>query len=162
MGTLEVAYLLLGSNLGDSQKYLEEAVKLLESNVGVVKEASSFYQTASWGKTDQPDFINQVICLQTAYKPQQLLEKILVIEQQLGRQRIEKWGSRTIDIDILFYGQQVIQEPNLIIPHPYLHQRRFTLMPLLEIAPDLLHPVLNKSIRELFETLDDKLSVKKI
>lgn len=155
-------YLLLGSNLGDSKKYISDAIKLIGIEIGPIKMASALYQTASWGKTDQPDFINQVLNIETAYDPRQLLNKIGVIEKALGRERIERWGSRTIDIDILFYENYIIDDPDLIIPHSQLHNRRFTLMPLMELAPELIHPILHQTIAELFENLKDKLYVKKL
>lgn len=155
-------YLLLGSNLGDRKKYLREALELIETRLGKVYTRSSLYQTASWGKHDQPDFINQVIRLETKLNPGELLTGILAIELDLGRQRIEKWGSRTIDIDILLYGDEVIKETNLTIPHPYLHERRFVLMPLCEIAPNIKEPVSGKTIQKLLDDLSDDLFVKKL
>ena len=159
---MEKAYLLLGSNLGDSKKYISDAVDFIRTEIGIVKKTSSLYQTASWGKTDQPDFINQVIEVETILNPEQLLKNILVIEKKLGRERLEKWGSRTIDIDLLFYGDQIIQDLNLTVPHPFLHERKFTLMPLVELDPDLVHPVFKATVKQLFESLDDHLSVFKI
>jgi 2-amino-4-hydroxy-6-hydroxymethyldihydropteridine diphosphokinase len=114
------------------------------------------------GKTDVPDYLNQVVMLQTDMPPQTILKKILEIEIVLGRRRDEKWGSRTIDIDILFYGERVIDEWGLQIPHPELHKRRFTLEPLNEIAPDFIHPGLKKTIFQLINELTDDLIVKKI
>lgn len=159
---MKESYLLLGSNLGDSKSYLGDALSKINELAGEVTGKSSLYQTASWGKTDQPDFINQVVRIETILSPQQLLETILVIEGSLGRQRLEKWGSRTIDIDILFYDHRIIREKNLVIPHPFLHERRFTLLPLLELCPDLVHPVLGQTIKELYQLLKDHLSVKKL
>ncbi len=153
--------LLLGSNLGDRQLFLELAIKEIETEIAPVIRASGVYETQSWGKTDSPDYLNQVILLKTDLPPRLVLEKILDIEKKLGRKREEKWGSRTIDIDILFYGQQVIDEPGLHIPHPELHKRRFTMEPLSEIAPHLVHPVLNKKINQLKTELSDDLIVKK-
>jgi 2-amino-4-hydroxy-6-hydroxymethyldihydropteridine diphosphokinase len=157
-----ITYLLLGSNLGDSKKYLLEATANIEKKIGVVNRKSSLYQTASWGKQDQPDFINQVIRVDTDLLPIELLTGILEIERVLGRQRVEKWGSRTIDIDILLYDNSIVNNPVLTIPHPYLHERRFSLMPLSEIAPDIIHPLLNRSIKELLDNLSDNLLVKKL
>lgn len=156
---MEKAYLLLGSNLGDSKKNISDAVEFIRKEIGAVNKQSSLYQTASWGKTNQPDFINQVILIETILKPEQLLKNILVIEKKLGRERLEKWGSRTIDIDVLFYGDQIVSEKDLTVPHPFLHQRRFTLMPLMELDPNLVHPVLKATIKQLFDELDDHLSV---
>lgn len=155
-------YLLLGSNLGDSRKYLADAILEIEDRLGKLQKKSSLYQTASWGRHDQPDFINQVIELKTDLNPAMLLAGILKIEQDLGRKRVQKWGSRTIDIDILLYEDQVINEADLVIPHPYLPVRRFSLMPLNEIASDLIHPLSGKTIRELLNELSDDLYVKKL
>jgi len=155
-------YLLLGSNLGDSRKYLSDAIFEIESKIGTINSRSSLYQTASWGKHDQPDFINQVIELSTSLNPTDLLKGVLEIENVFGRQRLEKWGSRIIDIDILLFEDLIVKSPDLIIPHPYLSVRRFSLMPLSEIAPDLIHPILKKSITELLLELTDDLFVKKL
>ena len=155
-------YILLGSNLGDSKKYISNAIVAIAKKIGLVQAKSALYQTAAWGKLDQPEFINQVIEVKTKLSPQLLLKYILEIEKMLGRERLEKWGARTIDIDILFYDYQIIKELDLIIPHPFLHVRRFTLMPLSEIAPRLMHPILLKSISQLLTDLDDDLSVKRV
>ena len=155
-------YILLGSNLGNSKKYISDAIIEIVKEIGYVKAKSSLYQTAAWGKIDQPNFLNQVIHVETKLNPKALLNSILSIEKKLGRERIEKWGSRIIDIDILFYDNQVIDKPDLVIPHPYLHLRRFTLMPLNEIAPNLIHPELSKSVSQLLHDLDDNLSVEKV
>lgn len=138
------------------------AIAEIEAKIGNITKRSSLYETASWGKHDQPDFFNQVIEVKTSLKPQELLSGILSIEAQLGRKRIEKWGSRIIDIDILLYQDQVINEPELIVPHPYLAFRRFCLMPLCEIAPEFIHPLLKKNIQELLIELSDDLFVKRL
>ena len=155
-------YLLLGSNLGNRHLFLETAIELISKDIAPVLIKSSVFETQSWGKTDAPDYLNQVIYLQTSLAARTILEKILAIEITLGRQRGEKWASRTVDIDILFYGDDIINESGLHIPHPQLHKRRFTLEPLAEIAPDLVHPVLRKSILQLKNDLSDNLMVKKI
>ncbi|NQV75506.1 MAG: 2-amino-4-hydroxy-6-hydroxymethyldihydropteridine diphosphokinase [Bacteroidetes bacterium] len=155
-------YILLGSNLGNSIKYLSDAILEIEYKLGSISSKSSLYQTASWGKHNQPDFINQVIELKTSLSPAELLKAVLQIENDLGRQRLEKWGSRTIDIDILLYQDQIVNTSDLVIPHPYLSVRRFSLMPLSEIAPNLIHPILKKSITELLNELTDNLLVKKL
>jgi len=153
--------LLLGSNLGDRQSFLVRAIEEIEAGIAPITKASAIYETQSWGKTDAPDYLNQVVLLQTDLLPREVLGKILAIEKKLGRKREEKWGSRTIDLDILFYGGEIINEEGLHIPHPELHKRRFTLEPLSEIAPDLIHPVLNKNILQLKTELSDDLIVKK-
>jgi 2-amino-4-hydroxy-6-hydroxymethyldihydropteridine diphosphokinase len=155
-------YLLLGSNLGDRHLFLNKAIKCIEDDIAPVIKTSSVYETQSWGKTDAPDYLNQVLLLQTDMPPQAVLKKVLDIENILGRHREEKWGPRTIDIDILFYGHEVINGPGLNIPHPQMHSRRFTLEPLAEIAPNLLHPVFNKNILALKNQLKDSLIVKKL
>jgi len=155
-------YLLLGSNLGDSFDYLNKAIHKIEANIAPVSKKSSVYQTAAWGKTDQPDYLNQVLYLQSDLPAQEILKKILQIEIELGRERKEKWGARIIDIDILFYGDDIINDPNLTVPHPELQNRRFTLEPLSEIAPDFVHPTLNKTMQQLKNALTDCMVVKKL
>lgn len=155
-------YLLLGSNLGDREAYLKQAREHISKAIGAIENMSSLYETASWGKTEEPAYINQVLHLRSDLKPEQILEIIISIEKKLGRERAEKWGSRIIDIDILFYGNQVVNEPDLIIPHPHLHVRRFTLAPLNELIPTFVHPLLEKSINDLYCGLKDNLAVKKI
>jgi 2-amino-4-hydroxy-6-hydroxymethyldihydropteridine diphosphokinase len=155
-------FLLLGSNLGDRQAFLKKALQHIEADIAPVTKISAIYETQSWGKTDAPDYLNQVILLKTDLPPNIVLQKILDIENILGRRREEKWGSRTIDIDILFYGQDIIAETGLNVPHPELHKRRFTLEPLSEIAPDFVHPVLKKNIFLLKSELKDSLIVKKL
>lgn len=154
-------YLLLGSNLGDRIDNLKQAIKYIWSFSEIVK-ISSVYETAPWGVTDQPSFYNQVLEIKTATDPKSLLNEILKIEQLLGRVRKVKWGARIIDIDILYYGTQLINENDLIIPHPGITERRFTLEPLVEIAPDFIHPITGKTNLEMLELLDDQLSVKKL
>ena len=153
-------YLLLGSNLGDRISYLRQASRLIGETVATVIQASSVYETQSWGKTDEPDYLNQVLYIETDLHPGLLLEKLLGIETIIGRKREVKWGSRIIDIDILFYGDQTINEPQLVVPHPELHNRMFTLAPLNEIAPDFVHPVLQKKISDLKSELKSDLTVK--
>ncbi len=159
---MHITYLLLGSNLGNRRKYLSLAISEIQTKIGTIVRRSSLYQTASWGKHDQPDFLNQVIELKTSLQAQELLSGILKIESDLGRKRLEKWGSRIIDIDILLYEDLIINDPKLIIPHPYLAFRRFCLMPLCEIAPEFIHPVLKKSIQQLLLELSDDLLVKRL
>jgi 2-amino-4-hydroxy-6-hydroxymethyldihydropteridine diphosphokinase len=155
-------YLLLGSNLGNRQLLLQQAMQHIENNIAPVVKASAVYETQSWGKTGQPDYLNQVVLLKTDMPAQTILDKILAIEILLGRKREEKWGSRTIDIDILFYGDKIINEAGLHIPHPELHKRRFTLEPLSEIAAQFIHPECNKNVIQLKNELQDSLIVKKV
>lgn len=154
-------FLLLGSNLGTRELFLQQAIESISVQVAPVQLASSVYETQSWGKTDEPDYLNQVLMLQTDLSAQDVLEKILGIELQMGRKREVKWGSRIIDIDILFCGNAVIHEFNLVVPHPELYKRSFTLIPLAEIAPDFIHPVFKKNILQLKDELKDNLIVKK-
>jgi len=155
-------FLLLGGNLGNRQLFLQKAMQHIESEIAPIVKRSSVYETQSWGKSDAPDYLNQVIQLKTDLTPQSLLQNILNIENIMGRRREEKWGSRIIDIDILFFGALVINVPGLIIPHPELDKRRFTLVPLCEIAPDFVHPLLKKSVFQLKSELKDNLIVKKV
>ena len=155
-------FLLLGSNLGNRKLFLDEAIKYIEEQIAPVVNTSSVYETQSWGKTDEPDYLNQVLKLHTILPAHEVLQRALAIEQQMGRRREVKWGSRTIDIDILFYGDAIIDEPGLQVPHPHLHKRSFTLAPLVEIAPDFLHPVLGKNILQIKNELIDNLIVKKV
>ncbi|RCH56421.1 2-amino-4-hydroxy-6-hydroxymethyldihydropteridine diphosphokinase [Mucilaginibacter hurinus] len=155
-------FLLLGSNLGNREQFLTDAIGRIESEIAPVLQASSVYQTQSWGNEGQPDYLNQVVLIKVELPPADLLAKLLHIENDLGRERREKWGSRVIDLDILFYGDKIIDQPGLHIPHPRLHLRRFTLEPLAEIAPDFIHPTQKKSVLQLKNDLNDVLIVKKL
>lgn len=152
-------YLLLGTNLGDRIQMLNRAIDLIAERVGTVVLQSSLYETAPWGVTDQPDYLNQVLTVDTKLKPEELLVQTQAIEQELGRVRLAKWGARVIDIDILYYDQFILQTDTLTIPHPFLHQRRFTLVPLDEVAPDFIHPILHKTTRELLAECEDRSEV---
>jgi 2-amino-4-hydroxy-6-hydroxymethyldihydropteridine diphosphokinase len=158
---MEGIYLLLGGNIGDRLFYLQSAKKKVEIEVGRILQKSSIYETAPWGVPDQPDFLNQVIEIETELSPIELLEKILAIEIDLGRERHHKWYARTIDIDILLYADQVIHSQGFDVPHLRLPLRRFGLIPLAEIAPTFVHPKLNKTISQLLADCEDKLEVKK-
>jgi 2-amino-4-hydroxy-6-hydroxymethyldihydropteridine diphosphokinase len=153
---MTTAYLLTGSNLGQREEFLQKALEQISLRAGRCSGVSSLYETAPWGKTDQPSFLNQAIELETSLSPQELLNVLLEIELELGRTRQEKYGPRTIDIDILLYGNEVIQEPQLQIPHPQLGNRRFALLPLLELAPELAHPVTGISIKALLDQCPDE------
>ncbi len=132
---------------------------MIENKVGTILQKSSLYQTAAWGLTDQADFINQVILVESALSPQAILAEIQGIEQAFGRERIVNWGPRTLDLDILFIDQIILNTSDLQIPHPHIADRQFILIPLLEIAPQLMHPVLHKSIQELHEASSDESEV---
>jgi 2-amino-4-hydroxy-6-hydroxymethyldihydropteridine diphosphokinase len=153
------AYLLMGGNVGDSKKSLLEAAGILEAECGTIVRKSSIYNTAPWGKTDQQNFLNQALLLNTKLSPKELMRNILLIEEKMGRQRLEKNGPRVIDIDILFYNDLVLEDHLLTIPHPALHYRRFALIPLAEIAPTFIHPVLKKDIQQLLLDCADHLEV---
>lgn len=150
------AYLLTGSNLGQREEFLRKAVEQISNRAGKCVSISSLYETAPWGKLDQPSFLNQAIKLETTLPPKELLKVLLDIEQELGRSRQEKYGPRTIDIDILLYGNEVIDSPQLQVPHPQMALRRFALLPLLELSPQLIHPVGEISIKLLLEQCPDE------
>ncbi len=152
---MNTIYLLLGSNIGDSRYHLDTAISFIRSRVGTIVQQSSIYKTEPWGNKEQQDFLNQVLEVHTLLEPEEVLRQLLVIEQEMGRERMEKWGPRVIDIDILFYADSVMQTQRLTIPHPFLHERRFTLLPLDEIAPNFIHPVLHKTINELLSQCAD-------
>jgi 2-amino-4-hydroxy-6-hydroxymethyldihydropteridine diphosphokinase len=145
------AYIALGSNLGDRRANIEAALDWLRDTprVSVIKVSSLLDNPAVGGPADSPPFLNAVAQIETTWPPRELLDSQLDCEIHLGRQRREKWGPRTIDLDLLLYGEQVIDEPDLRVPHALMHQRRFVLEPLAEIAPDAVHPLLKKTAREL-------------
>lgn len=155
-------YLLLGSNQGDRSANIAKAVLKINRSVGEVVRRSALYQTAAWGNEEQPDFYNQAVLVHTGLSPLDLLRMLKHIETETGRVLTEKWGPRMIDIDILFYGHETVSEPELIIPHPYMERRRFTLMPLSEIASEWIHPVSHKSVEQLLEECPDVLEVQRI
>ena len=159
---MNIAYLLIGGNEGDRLAYLQETTRRIQYPGSRVLRASSVYETSPWGKTDQAAFLNQALALETSQDAPTLMKNLLATEEQLGRVRTERYGSRTIDIDILFFNGEIISLPWLTIPHPEVARRRFALEPLNEIAPDYLHPILRKTIHELLDICPDKLEVKKL
>ena len=158
---LTPVYLLLGSNLGNRLKNLQTAVTEIKAQAGKLQKESAVYETAPWGVQDQPAFLNQVLCISTDKSPEVLMNCLLQIEKKLGRQRKDKWTERTIDLDILYYGSEIVVKKDLKIPHKELHNRQFTLVPLNEIAPDFRHPIFNLSTSNLLEQCGDKLEVHK-
>ncbi|WP_316827733.1 2-amino-4-hydroxy-6-hydroxymethyldihydropteridine diphosphokinase [Pedobacter miscanthi] len=157
------AYLLLGGNLGDREGNLKKAIELLNEKIGKVTLVSSLYETAAWGKTDQPAFLNQAVVLQTQLSALEVLNRALDIEHELGRIRKDKWGERLIDIDLILFNEEVINIPNkLQIPHPHMQNRKFVMEPLAEIAPNVMHPVLGETMLSISRNMEDRLEVKKI
>lgn len=155
-------YLLLGSNMGDRMSQLSAARKALDKGACRIVQASSVYESTPWGLHDQPDFLNQVLKIETTLTPAQLLSRTQRLEANAGPAKKEKWGPRFLDVDLLFYGDKIINETGLKIPHPALHLRDFTLIPLVELAPDLVHPVLKKTLSELLRSSPDDTTVKKL
>ena len=156
-------YLLLGGNLGDRNYYIQRSEQLINSELGAIINRSSIYETEPWGFQHNQNFYNRVVVINTLLNPQELLEKIHNIENDLGRKRVsQQYSARTIDIDILFYDDLILNEPNLIIPHSQLHNRKFTLEPLCEIKPEFIHPLMNISVSELLSQCEDSLVVSKI
>lgn len=157
--------LSLGSNQGNRFNYLQQAVHAIEQRIGVVEKISSYYETEPWGFNDETPFINQVIKVKTGLSASKILDRALMIEKVLGRQRIkttQKYSGRTLDIDILFIENEIINQETLIVPHPYLHLRKFVLAPLNEIAPYFTHPLLNISVQNIYQNCQDALTVKKL
>jgi 2-amino-4-hydroxy-6-hydroxymethyldihydropteridine diphosphokinase len=152
-------HLLIGSNMGDRKTYLAQAVAQIGQKIGTITEKSRLYETQAWGLTNQPDFMNQALEVETTLSPQETLEKILAIETDMGRVRTEQWAERTIDIDILLFSDIVVEEPDLQIPHPRLPERNFALVPLMEIAGEVEHPVLKTTIEDLYFESPDTLDV---
>ena len=173
-------FILLGSNRGDRENYLSEALEMIELHAGPVVKKSLLYTTEPWGFTDATPFLNQVVEIETILDPAGLLDKLLTIEVKLGRIRpfdgcgcgvpsamdgdspgkeTPAYSGRTIDLDILFYGAQLVFTDSLMIPHPRLHERKFTLVPMCEIAPDFVHPLLKKTISVLLHACSDQSKV---
>ncbi len=161
---MQEAIILLGSNLGERYRKLQEARRLIGRFAGRITRHSSVYESEPWGFEGENTFLNQVVVIETSLEPGRLLESLQHAEDELGKQRVSQkdgYASRVIDIDILFYGREIIETETLIVPHKLLHRRRFTLLPLSEIAADLVHPVFNKTIRQLLKECPDNSEVYK-
>ncbi|HLW21365.1 MAG TPA: 2-amino-4-hydroxy-6-hydroxymethyldihydropteridine diphosphokinase [Cyclobacteriaceae bacterium] len=152
------AVLLIGGNLGDREQLIRQAQGLL-SKIGRIKAASSLYETQAWGNASEGEYLNQALILETKHSPTDLLQRTQEIENFLGRTRTVRWGSRTMDIDIIYFDDLVYQDEILILPHPLMSERKFVLMPLAEILPDFIHPVFKVSNKELFLRCKDMSEV---
>lgn len=154
--------ILIGSNQGQRELTINQSIKMLAERCGEVFLLSSLYETEPWGFIAEQNFLNQVVALDTKMNPYDLLRELLMIEKELGRKRhdVEGYESRPIDLDILYYDDMIINDNDLILPHPRLHKRRFALMPLCDIAADFIHPVFKRSNRELLNECEDISEVK--
>jgi len=158
---MNTAYLLTGGNMGNRLNNLQQAAESIQQNCGKIVTSSSIYETEAWGKTDQPAFLNQALHIETDLSPDELMQMLLDIESKMGRIRTIKMGPRIIDLDILLINDLIQASALLTIPHPALPLRKFALLPLAEIAPDLIHPAEKKSILELLQICPDTLNVQK-
>jgi 2-amino-4-hydroxy-6-hydroxymethyldihydropteridine diphosphokinase len=150
---MSTAYIGIGSNLGNREKNCAKALALIEGKGIKIVKPSSMIETEPWGVREQPKFMNMAVEVTTDLLPDQLLRKLKDVEAELGRTKTTRWGPRIIDLDILFYNDMVMSSPELEIPHPHMHEREFVLISLCEIAPDKIHPVLKKSVREMLNEL---------
>ena len=157
--SIHTAYVALGSNLGDKEANLRKALELLQERGVEIVKTSTFISTEPYGVTDQPQFLNGVCEVRTSLEPLELLHTLLDIEQEMGRVRLRHWGERNIDLDLLLYEDVVLDTPELKLPHPDMQNRDFVLLPLAEIAPELVHPILQKSIEELSNLYISKRAV---
>ena len=152
---MNIVFLQLGGNLGDREQLLKDAILAVENRVGNIIDLSKVYESAPWRVEGQNNYLNQIIKVKTTLLAREVLSTVLNIEKQLGRIRIEKWGERLIDIDIIFYNNSIIETPELCIPHKHLHERMFVLTPLCDIASKMVHPKYNKTIEELLQECND-------
>lgn len=156
---MKTAFIGCGSNLGERQQQLRQALQWTEEEIGEIVSVSTLYQTSPWGNIDQPDYLNQVWQIRTVMDPFDLMRKLLELEKRANRERIQRWGARTLDLDLLFYGDYIVRTEELELPHPRLHLRNFVLIPMEEIAPDWIHPVFQKTIAELRQESRDEEKV---
>jgi len=157
---MNIVFLQLGSNLGARELLLQNAIIAIEDRVGLVVEKSKVYESVPWRVEGQENYLNQILKVKTEMLADDVLSIVLDIEKELGRIRIEKWGERLIDIDIIFYNDSIIETPDLCVPHKHLHERMFVLTPLHNIAPEMVHPKYNKTIEELLNMCKDTELVK--
>ncbi|MGB8490684.1 MAG: 2-amino-4-hydroxy-6-hydroxymethyldihydropteridine diphosphokinase [Bacteroidales bacterium] len=156
------AFLGIGTNLGDRDANIKTAVEIIRKSAGELVSCSDIYETEPWGFQSENNFLNLAVCIATTLGPTDLLHRVVTIESQLGRERItSQYTSRTMDIDILLYGEKIINRSALIIPHPLIPDRRFVLVPLCDIAPEFVHPVLQKTLRELLDECSDERKVRR-
>ena len=157
---MNIVFLQLGSNLGDRELLLKDAITEIEDRVGNILECSKVYESTPWRVEGQENYLNQILKVKTILLADDVLLTVLDIENELGRVRIEKWGQRLIDIDIIFYNDSIIETPDLCVPHKHLHERMFVLTPLHNLAPEMIHPKYNKTIEELLNICNDTELVK--
>jgi 2-amino-4-hydroxy-6-hydroxymethyldihydropteridine diphosphokinase len=157
---MNIVFLQLGSNLGERELLLQDAIIAIEDRVGLVVEKSKVYESFPWRVEGQENYLNQILKVKTEILADDVLSIVLDIEKELGRIRIEKWGERLIDIDIIFYNDDIIETSQLCVPHKHMHERMFVLTPLNSIAPDMLHPKYNKTVEELLQICKDTELVK--
>jgi len=157
---MNIVFLQLGSNLGNRESLLQDAISAIEERVGKVVEKSKVYESAPWRVEGQENYLNQILKVKTEISADDVLSTILDVEKELGRIRLEKWGERLIDIDIIFYNDSIIETAELCVPHKHMHERMFVLTPLHNIAPDMVHPKYNKTVDELLQICTDTELVK--
>ena len=156
---MNTVFLQLGSNMSDRDAYLQKACELITEEIGLVQKKSKIYESVAWGVENQNNYLNQVLEIKSKFSPEKVLEKVLQIEDKIGRIRNEKWGERIIDIDILLFNGMILEKEGICIPHIHLHNRKFVLIPLNEIAASFIHPKYNKTISELLSECKDTESV---
>ncbi len=153
---LQTLFLSLGSNLGNREENLNQAIQLIRQNISTNLSISNIYETEPWGNLNQAGFLNLILKIEnSSFVPHEILEKIQKIENELGRVRVEKWGERCIDIDIIYYDDLIIDDARLVIPHPFVQERKFVLVPLADVAPDWVHPILQKTTLQMLQDCPD-------
>jgi 2-amino-4-hydroxy-6-hydroxymethyldihydropteridine diphosphokinase len=156
---MNIIFLQLGSNMGEREEYLKNASELLATEIGVIQKESKIYESVPWGVENQSNYLNQVLEIRSELSAEEVLERVLQIEDKIGRIRNEKWGERIIDIDVLLFNDSIVEKDGICIPHIHLHNRKFVLIPLNEVAPSFIHPKYNKTIEELLSECKDIESV---